>query len=223
MINVILQETGLEIFYAEVAKLGAFFLLLLGVIWILYGVYEGRRRGSFKKRKTEDWDYKITKFLKALTYIGFIIGVLAMISGVGSLMLNEPPSVAYSATIAHRRNLFTCIVLILLGFITFLKPANDLPMAAIIGCLVAIGVTFIVAMMIPQKYKDAIDEIIDYRIVLGIIFFILFAIVGLTIKFYTAGFMALSKAFSWPPIAIIVAVFCFIQGTLLLTAGVSII
>ncbi|MBY9006206.1 MAG: hypothetical protein KGD63_05570 [Candidatus Lokiarchaeota archaeon] len=217
------QTTGLQAFFEGLSKLGALFMLFLGVIWIIYGVHETKRRGSFKKRKTEDWDFKITKFLKILTYVGFVVGILSIVAGVGALMYDEPPSVAYGEIVSYHRNIFTCIILLLLGFVTFLKPANDLPMATIIGLLISLAITFLVAMMIPEEIIGAIDEFVDYKIVLGIVFLILFAISALVAKFYTAGFMFISKVFSWPPIAIIVALLCLIQGTLLLTAGISLI
>ena len=104
------QTTGLQVFFEGLSKLGAYFMLFLGIIWVIYGVYETKRRGSFKKRKTEDWDFKITKFLKILTYIGFFVGILALVAGIGALMYNEPPSIAYGEKIAYQRNIFTCLV-----------------------------------------------------------------------------------------------------------------
>ena len=218
-----LLQTGLQSFFETISQLGALFMLLLGIIWVIYGIYETRRRGSFKKRKTEDWDFKITKFLKALTYVGFIVGILSLISGVGALMYNEPPSKLYGEITGYHRNILTCIILLLLGFVTFLKPANDLPMATIIGLLIALSFTFLIAMMIPENVKVAIDQFVNYKVVIGILFLILFAIAALIAKFYTAGFMFLSKIFSWPPVAIIVAALCLLQGTLLLTMGISLI
>ena len=211
--------------FCPVDEVSLFFMFFLGVIWLIYGVYETRRRGSFKKRKTEDWDYKITKFLKILTYVGFAIGILSLISGVGALIYDAPPSALYGEVNpnGYHRNIFTCVILILLGFITFLKPANDLPMATIIGLLVSLAVTFSIALMIPEEIVGAIDQFVDYKIVLGIFFLIVFAISALVAKFYTAGFMFLSKIFSWPPIAIIIAALCLIQGTLLVTAGLSLL
>jgi len=51
---------------------------------------------------------------------------------------------------------------------------------------------------------------------------VVFAIVALTVKFYIGSLMAISKAISWPPLAFIIAVFCLLQGFLLLVIGVSI-
>jgi hypothetical protein len=202
-------------------KLGGFFMLLLGIIWLIYAIYETKRRKSFKKRKVEDWDFDITKLLKSLTYLGFIIGLLCILSGVSGLMFDIPPSIAY-ANFENSRNLFTSIILIVVGILTFVKPANDLPLASIIGMLVSSLVVVLLAFLIPQKLIDVIAVFINPKILLAIIFLIIFAIIALTAKFYMAGFMAVSKAISWPPLAIILALFCLLQGFLLVVIGISI-
>lgn len=204
-------------------KYGGFFMLVLGIIWIIYAAYETKRRKSFKKRKVEDWDFDVTKFLKALTYIGFIVGLLSLISGVAGLMFDIPPSKAYAVTTEDTRNIFTSIILIVFGILTFVKPANDLPLSSLIGVLVASLVVIILAFAIPQTLIDFIAVLVDPRIVLAIIFIIVFALVALTAKFYTKAFMTISKALSWPPLAVIVALFSFIQGFLLLVIGISIL
>lgn len=202
---------------------GGFFLFLLGIIWIIYALYETKRRGSFKKRKVETWDFDVTKFLKILTYFGFIVGIFSILSGVGALILDVPPSTAYALknpTVG--RSLFTAIILIVFGIFTFLKPINDLPIASVIGLMVASLIVAIIALAIPEKFVEAIAVFIDPKILLVIIFIIIFAIIALTAKFYMSGVMAISKALSWPPLTFIVAAFCLIQGFLLLVVGVSI-
>ena len=200
-------------------ELGGFFMLLLGFIWLLYAVHETKRRKSFKKRKVEDWDFDMTKFLKGLTYIGFIVGLLCIVSGVSGLMFKIPPSIAYGE---GNRSVFTSILLIVFGILTFVKPANDLPLASIVGMLTATLVVILIALVLPQTVVDVIAAFVNPKILLAIVFIIIFAIVALTAKFYTAGFMAVSKAISWPPLAIIVAIFCLLQGFLLVVIGVSI-
>ncbi|MFW9895358.1 MAG: hypothetical protein ACFFD7_06095 [Candidatus Thorarchaeota archaeon] len=203
-------------------KLGGWFMLILGIMWLVYAVYETKRRKSFKKRKIESWDFDATKFLKALTYIGFIVGLLCIVSGFSGLMFDIPPSVAYATQTENARNLFTSILLIIFGILTFVKPANDLPLASLIGILAASLVVIILAFAIPQQLVDVIAVFINPKILLAIIFIIIFAIVALTAKFYTKVFMTIAKAISWPPLAVIFAVFCFIQGFLLLAVGISI-
>ncbi len=203
-------------------KLGGFMMLILGVMWIIYAIYETKRRKSFKKRKIESWDFDVTKFLKVLTYLGFIVGLLSIISGVAGLMFNTPPSVAYELNSEQGRNMFTSIFLIIFGVLTFLKPANDLPIASLIGVLAATGIVIILVLAIPDQLVQVIAVFVNPKIVLVILFVILFAIVALTAKFYMSGFMAFSKIISWPPLAVIFAIFCFIQGFLLLVVGTSI-
>ncbi|UCD01568.1 MAG: hypothetical protein JSV23_00655 [Promethearchaeota archaeon] len=216
----IFQWDFTENFLRPLGTFGGWFMLILGIMWIIYAAYETKRRKSFKKRKVEDWDFDITKFLKGLTYIGFIVGLLSLMSGIAGLIFNVPPS--YTFPPGAGRSWFSGIILIIFGFLTFVKPANDLPLASIIGVLIASIVVIILALAVPQKVTDLIAVFVNPKIVLLIVFIIVFAIVALTAKFYTAGFMAVSKAISWPPLAVIFAIFCFIQGFLLLVLGVSI-
>ena len=218
------QDSIVNVFLEPLSQLAALFLILLGVIWIIYGLHEGLRRKSFRKlTKVEDWDFDITKFLKILTLLGFVVGIFSIITGVGALILNLPPSIAYATTTANERNFFTCILLIVLGFFTFMKPLNDLPIASMVGLAAATLVTVVIAMLIPDIAVELIENFIDPKIVLIVLFLIIFAIVAVTVKFYTAGLMFLSKIISWPPIAFVVAIFCFIQGFALVIFGVSLI
>ena len=223
----ILQFDFTEHILKPLGGFAGFFIFILGIMWFVYAAYETKRRKSFKKRKVEDWDFDITRALKILTYIGFIIGLLGLISGVAGLMFDIPPSTAYEANAIKLgedpgRSLFTSIILIVFGILTFVKPANDLPLASLIGILAASLVVIVIALAIPQVVVDFIAVVIDPKILLAILFIIIFAIVALTAKFYTKAFMAISKAISWPPLAVIFAIFCFIQGFLLLVIGVSI-
>lgn len=201
------------------AEFAGFFLLVLGVMWMVYAIYETKRRGSFKKRKVEDWDFDITKLLKVLTYLGIIVGIFSLISGVGGLILDQPPSAAWTGT---GKSVFTSAFLIIFGILTLLKPLNDLPITSVVGILLASIVVIIVASAIPTEVKEVIDVFIDYRLLLIIVFIIVFAIVALTVKFYIGALMSISKAISWPPLAFIIAVFCLLQGFLILVIGVSI-
>lgn len=211
-----------EVFLKPLAELAGFFVLLLGVMWLIYAIYETMRRGSFKERKVEDWNFNITKFLKILTYLGLVVGILSLLSGVGGLFLNEPPSVAYGANTQDARSLFTSIFLIILGILTLLKPLNDLPISSVLGILLASVVVVIVVLAIPDQLVQVITVFIDPRIVLAIIFIFVFAIVALTVKFYIGTLMSISKAISWPVFAFIIAIFCLLQGFLLIVIGVSI-
>ncbi|MGQ4875037.1 MAG: hypothetical protein ACP6IY_13300 [Promethearchaeia archaeon] len=201
-----------------------FFLGILGVFWFIFAAYEANRRKSWRKlTKIDDWDFDITKFLKILTFGGFIVGILAIIIGAVGLILNVPPSIAYySQTKTEEVHVFTSVFLIILGILTFLKPMNDLPIASIAGILVASTVCVLLFMLIPDKAVTFIAEYINPKVLLISIFLIIFAIVAITVKFYIEGLMILSKIISWPPFAIIIGIICFAQSFALVVLGTSI-
>ncbi|MFX1236809.1 MAG: hypothetical protein ACFFAS_12560 [Promethearchaeota archaeon] len=205
-----------------IAGYAGFFMLALGAMWMIFALYEGYRRKSFKDRKVEDWNFKITKFLKGLTFLGFLVGLLCIIVGVVGLLNRDiPPSAAYGELVEQKVNYFTSILLVVLGIITFIKPANDLPIATVLALIVASAVTIFIAILIPGK-GYAVVEVLNLKVVLVIIFVIIFVISALLVKFFSKGFMAASKAISWPPLAIIVSILCLLQG-LLIIAGYSIL
>ncbi len=211
-----------EGFLRPLAEFAGFFTLVLGVMWLVYAVYEAQRRGSVKKRKVEDWNFDVTKFLKFLTYFGIIIGILSILSGVGGLVLDQAPSVAYAANTQDAKSIFVSAFLIIVGIFTLLKPLNDLPISSVIGILLASLIVIVAVSAIPDQVVQVIAIFIDPKLLLIIVFIVVFAIVALTVKFYIGVLMAISKAISWPVLAFIVAAFCLLQGFLLLVVGVSI-
>ena len=211
-----------DVFLRPLAEFAGFFTLILGVMWLVYAIYEAQRRGSVKKRKVEDWNFDVTKFLKFLTYFGIVIGILSILSGVGGLVLDQAPSVAYASNTQPGKSLFVSIFLIIAGVLTLLKPLNDLPISSVVGILLASVIVIVVWFAIPDEVFEIIEVLIDPRLLFGIIFIVIFAIVALTVKFYIGTLMAISKAISWPVLAFIVAAFCLLQGFLLLVVGVSI-
>ena len=217
----VLLQSFTDVVLVSLANLAAYFVLILGIMWMIFGIYEGKRRGSYKERKVKDWDFKITKFLKGLTYLGFIVGIICIVSGVAGIMLHEPPSVAYPYDDV---NYFTSILLIIVGVFTFLKPANDMPIATMVALLAATAILIVLASIITPTSKlfAVIDVFVNAQIVMIIVFIVVFAIIGGLIKFYSKGIMIVSKAISWPPLAILISLFCFLQGLLLLS-GISII
>jgi hypothetical protein len=205
-----------------VAEFAGFFVLILGVMWLIYAIYETKRRGSFKERKVEDWNFDITTFLKVLTYLGIIVGIFSIISGIGGLILDQPPSVAYALNTQDSKSLFTSAFLIIVGILTLVKPLNDLPISSVLGILLASVVVVVLALSIPDQVVEVIAVFINPKLLLVILFIVVFAIVALTVKFYIGALMAISKAISWPPLAFILGAFSLVQGFLLLVIGVSI-
>ena len=211
-----------ESFLRPLAELAGFFTLILGVMWLVYAFYEAKRRGSVKERKVEDWNFDITKFLKFFTYLGIVVGIFSLLSGVGGLILDQPPSVAYKLNTQNAKSLFTSVFLIILGILTLLKPLNDLPISSVLGILLASIVVIITSMSIPDHVVQLIAIYINPKLLLIIVFIVVFAIVALTVKFYIGALMSISKAISWPVLAFIIAAFCILQGFLLLVIGVSV-
>ncbi|MEJ2293539.1 MAG: hypothetical protein P8Y23_02080 [Candidatus Lokiarchaeota archaeon] len=209
-------------FMRPVAEFAGFFVLILGVMWLIYAIYETKRRGSFKERKVEDWNFDITTFLKVLTYLGIIVGIFSIISGIGGLILDQPPSVAYALNTQDSKSLFTSAFLIIVGILTLVKPLNDLPISSVLGILLASVVVVVLALSIPDQVVEVIAVFINPKLLLVILFIVVFAIVALTVKFYIGALMAISKAISWPPLAFILGAFSLVQGFLLLVIGVSI-
>lgn len=196
-------------------------------MWLVYGVYEAKRRGSVKERKVEDWDFKLTKFLKVITYLGMVVGVLSLLSGVSGLLYNIPPSGAFARNIELAGgeagpSVFTSVLLIILGILTFLKPMNDIPIASVVGLLAGSAVVAIIVIALPGEAYELIGIWINPTLFFVILFIIVFAIVALTAKFYIGTLMGISKIISWPFFALIVAGFCFLQAFLLLVPGISI-
>ena len=206
-----------EGFLRPLAEFAGFFTLILGVMWLVYAIYEAKRRGSVKERKVEEWNFDVTKFLKFFTYFGIIIGILSLLSGVGGLILNQPPSRAFAFNNPNA-SIFTSVFLIILGILTLFKPLNDLPISSVIGILLASLVVVVVSFAIPDQVVQLIAIYIDPRLLLVIVFIVIFAIVALTVKFYIGALMAISKAISWPVLAFIIAAFCLLQGFLLLVS-----
>ncbi len=211
-----------ESFLRPLAEFAGFFTLILGAMWLVYAVYESKRRGSVKNRKVEDWNFDVTKFLKLFTYLGIVVGIFGLLSGVGGLILDQAPSVAYAANTQDSKSLFTSVFLIILGILTLLKPLNDLPISSVLGILLASIVVVITSMSIPDHVVQVIAIYINPKLLLVIVFIVVFAVVALTVKFYIGALMSISKAISWPVLAFIIAGFCILQGFLLLVIGVSI-
>ncbi|MFX0022439.1 MAG: hypothetical protein ACFE9S_08925 [Candidatus Hermodarchaeota archaeon] len=217
------QWSLIEGFFNWVANSAAIMLVLSGAMAITWFGYERKRRGSFTKRKVEqEGEFDVSKFLRALSYLGLILGVFVIWSGVIGLILDIPPSYAYRDLTADEANHFTCIFLIVIGIAMFFKPIADLPLSSILGLLAGSAVAIIVALIVPDGVVQLIAGFINPKWLLVIIFIIVAVVVGLTAKFYIGTLQKISKFMSWPPIAFIIMVFCFVQGFCLWIGGFSI-
>ncbi len=209
-------------FFNWVAESAAIMMILSGIMAITWLGYERKRRGSFLKRKAEVEKFDITKFLRGLSYIGLILGIFVVWSGAVSLILNIPPSFQYRDVTKNAANHFTSIFLIVIGITMFFKPISDLPLSSILGLLAGTVTIFIIALLVPDGVVQLIGGFINPKWILVIIFIIVTVIVGLMAKFSIGTLQKVSKFLSWPPIALIIMIFCFIQGFALWIWGVSI-
>ncbi len=208
-------------FFNWVAESAAIMMVLSGAIAITWLGYERKRRRSFIKRKAEVEKFNITKFLRGMSYIGLILGVFVIWSGIMGLILDIPPSFQYRDVTANEANHFACIFLIVIGIAMFFKPISDLPLSSILGLIIGSITAFIIALVIPDSVTNLLGtSVVKWAIV--IIFIIVSVVVGLTAKFYIGTLQKISKFLSWPPIAFIIMIFCFVQGFCLWIGGFSI-
>ncbi|MFW9973389.1 MAG: hypothetical protein ACFFDF_24610, partial [Candidatus Odinarchaeota archaeon] len=159
--------------------------------------------------------------LRGMSYLGLILGVFVIWSGVMGLILDIPPSFQYAYVSGDEANHFTCIFLIIIGIAMFFKPISDLPLSSILGLIAGTATAFILAIVIPDSVTNLLGtSVVKWAIV--IIFIIVTIVVGLTAKFYIGTLQRISKVLSWPPIAFIIMIFCFVQGFCLWIGGFSI-
>ena len=209
-------------FFDWVAESAAIMMVLSGVMAITWLGFERKRRGSFLKRKSEEEQFNVTKFLRGLSYIGLVLGIFVVWSGAVSLILNIPPSYQYRDVTEDAANHFTSIFLIVIGLVMFFKPIDDLPLASILGLIAGTVTAIVIALLVPDWAVELIAGVINPKWLLVIIFIIVAVVVALFFKFYLSILQNLSKFLSWPPIAFIIMIFCFVQGLALWIWGVSI-
>ncbi|TKJ21741.1 MAG: hypothetical protein CEE43_08610 [Promethearchaeota archaeon Loki_b32] len=210
-------------FFDWVAQSAAIMMVLSGAMAITWLGFERKRRGSFKKRKVEEEaEFNVTKFLRGMSYLGLILGVFVIWSGVMSLILDIPPSFQYRDVTENHANHFTSIFLIVIGITMAFKPISDLPLSSIIGLLASTATAIIITLIVPDTAVQEIGNFINPKWILVIIFIIVAVVVGLTAKFYIGTLQKISKFLSWPPIAFVIMIFCFVQGLALWIWGVSI-
>ncbi|KKN05878.1 hypothetical protein LCGC14_1082900 [marine sediment metagenome] len=231
MIYLIFQTDYWDIiggFFNWVSESAAIMLVLSGVMAITWLGYERKRRGSFTKRKV-DIEFHVTNFLRVLSYVGLILGIFVVWSGITSLILDISPSFEYAKLnpgedpFDGEVNYFTSIFLIVIGIAMFFFPIKDLPLASIIGLLAGTATVIVIALLVPDWAVELIGNVINPKWLLVIIFIIITVVVIIGVKFYIGIFKTISKVLSWPPIALVIMVFCFIQGFALWIFGISIV
>jgi hypothetical protein len=178
-------------------------LLVCGAVWVLDTIFEASRREGILKRDN-NWDFDMTTLLKILSLIACVSGIVFATVGIlGYVYHSITKTLTYTS-------------LIIFGFLTLLKPVNDLPIASVIALLITSALTAIVVSIVSFfELSLSIQTGVVIVIILVIVFIVSLAIA----KFWLAGPKLVSKIVSWPVISIIGAGYCFILGGLVL-AGV---
>ncbi len=207
----------------------AWLLIFVGLVALTWMGYERKRKGGFVRIEKEEWqrDVKVTKFLRILSYFGIFVGVIVVWAAFDGLMNNIAPSFKYAANPANGElpngaNYFTSVVLLLLGFVCILKPLSDVPWASLVGLIGGIALGIMAANTIPLGKVAYLFEIDVRYLYIGIVI-ICGTLLGLMFKFWTGGIHALAKFLSYPLVALLVTIFCFVQGIMLLCYGTSLI
>ncbi len=210
----------------------AWLLIFVGLVALTWMGYERKRKGGFVRIKKEEWEREVTvtKVLRILSYVGIFVGVLTVWAAFLGLFGDIPPSFAYrdnpvnleAGATAVGNNNFTSIILIVLGLVCILKPLSDVPWASLIGLIGGILLGIWALSYIPVDKISYILEV-DARWIYLVVFIVIGSLVGLAFKFWTGGITALAKFLSYPVVALIVAIFCFVQGIMLLVYGTSLV
>lgn len=180
------------------------------------------KKPFFKKRfKKEDWEeVEVSKFLKVLSYAGLVLGVIFIWAAAVGIIDNIAPSNTYDARFAPIEDnspldWLTTISLLVIGVVMFLKPINDLPWAGMIGLLAGIGTAILLVVFLPKsllEYPNAKWVILGVGLVIA-------TLVGMFMKFWIGTLQTVSRVLSYPPIALVVAIYCLVQGGLILLWG----
>ena len=212
-------------FFSWVSESAGIFVLISGVIALTWVGFEGKRRGSFFKRKS-DSESTISKslrlVLRIISYSGVIVGILNIWAGAMGLILDIPPSFAYRDITANNADHFTCIFLIVVGIAMLFKPVKDLPLTSMLSLIAASATVFILALLVPDSVVTFITPWINPKLLLIIIFITVTILVAIVAKFFIKIPQIISKFLSWPPIAFAIMVFALVQGILLWGFGISI-
>jgi hypothetical protein len=202
----------------------AWLLIFSGMMTLVWFFYEGVRRG-FVKPKNEAWERdKVSRFLKAVVVLGIVLGIIMVLTAILTMVKDIPPSFKYrdnpgDHSLGDHFDWLTSISLLVLGLAMFIKPLEDVPLATIIGLVVGAGVAFLLALLIPTN----LGENTTMKWILVIVFVIVTSLVGAMTKVWVDGIEGVAKFISWPPVAIVISAFCFIQGFAVLLVGYSLI
>lgn len=193
-------------------------LIFGGIMAITWMGYETKRKQAFFKRhfKKEDWEEtEVSTFLKVLSYLGLVLGVVLIWASAVSAINNIAPSNLYEVRFGPQWDWLTTISCLVVGIVMFLKPINDLPWAGMIGLLAGTAIAVLLVVFVPKEWlanQNAKWVILGVGVVLA-------TLVALAMKFWIGTLQSISRVLSYPPIALVVALYCFVQGGLILLWG----
>ncbi|MHA1110518.1 MAG: hypothetical protein ACTSRE_05410 [Promethearchaeota archaeon] len=199
-------------------------LIFGGIMAITWMGYETKRKQAFFKRnfKKEDWEeVEVSKFLKVLSYLGLVLGIILIWAAAVSAVNNIAPSNMYDTRFSILTNdgmpldWLTTISCFVVGVVMFLKPINDLPWAGMIGLLAGAAIAVLLVIFVPKEWLANQNA---KWIILGV-GFVVCTLVALAMKFWIGTLQTISRILSYPPIALVVALYCFVQGGLILLWG----
>jgi len=152
MFTILQEDTNkfLTAFVKIFADSGAIMLVICGLMALVWFFYEGVRRG-WVKPKGEEWERdKVSRTLKVIIGLGIILGIITVLTGIVTMVLNIRPSIAYANRYGEQFDWLTSISLLVMGVAMFLKPLEDLPLAALIGLAAGAAAALLVALILPQ-------------------------------------------------------------------------
>lgn len=207
-------------------------LVMVGFLAITWFGSDAKRRGGVVRRSKEEYTGGLdpSTLLRALSYVGLVLGLLITVAAVVGLVQDVPPSAAYAretlgcdfyAETCRGNNNFTSLVLVVLGLVCFLKPVSDVPWAALVGLLAGTAAAVLLAFVVPVP--AAVTGWQYWKYIVAAVFVVVALLVAAAWKLATDLLVGLAKVLAWPPVALVVAAFCFVQGALLLGPGVSLV
>ncbi|MHA1728605.1 MAG: hypothetical protein ACTSWY_07715 [Promethearchaeota archaeon] len=215
------EETAIEAFLNWFPRSAGWMLFFGGILALTWLGYERKRKKGFLHIEREDWQItEVSKFLRALSYIGLVLGVLMIWAAVIGMINDIPPSFKFRDNSADHYDLFTSVACIVVGLVCFMKPINDLPWAGIIGVFTGIISGMLLAVNMPESmYTIFQPDIVKWSsVIVGIL---VASLTGMLLKFYIGSVQTISRVLSWPPIALVLSAFCFLQASFLLIWGFS--
>ncbi len=193
-------------------------LVFSGLIFIVWFIYEAHNRGGFLRPTKKEWENPVLGgFIKSIVLLSFAFGLLLLWAGIIGWMNNIPPSTKYGEVTGMHHDPLTTGTLLILGAIMFIKPIKDVPFYAVIGLMVGVISATAFAAFIPAPIAEYYGwDIRKWAIIIGII---VAAVVGMSVKFYTNILEFLAKFFSLPPVALVIAIYCILQGFIIIIGG----